>query len=70
MVPLVSLWLPILLSSILVFIVSSMIHTMLQYHKNDFKKLPGEDGVMNALRNFSYPPGDYVIPNVPQYLSH
>ena len=63
MVSLVSLWLPILLSSILVFIVSSMIHTMLQYHKNDFKKLPDEDGIMNALRNFNIPPGDYIIPS-------
>ena len=63
MVSLMSLWLPILLSAVFVFIVSSIIHMMLPYHKSDFKKLPKEDEVMDALRGFNIPEGDYFMPN-------
>lgn len=62
MVSVISLWLPILLSAIIVFVISSIIHMVLPYHRTDFSKLPDEDGVMNALRKFNIPPGDYVIP--------
>jgi len=62
MVSIVSLWLPILLSSVIVFIVSSIIHMVLGYHNNDFTGVPDEDGVMDALRPFSLPAGEYVIP--------
>lgn len=62
MVPLASLWLPILLSAVFVFVASSFIHMMLPVHKSDYKKLPSEDGVMDALRKFSIPPGDYLTP--------
>jgi hypothetical protein len=34
----------------------------LGYHAADFKKLPDEDGVMDALRKFNIPPGDYMMP--------
>jgi hypothetical protein len=62
MVPMMSLWLPILVSTVIVFIASSIIHMMLPYHKSDFRKLPGEDDVMDALRKFNLPPGDYMMP--------
>jgi hypothetical protein len=62
MVEITSLWLPILLSAVFVFIVSSIIHMMLPYHRSDFKKLPAEDEVMEALGKFDIPPGDYVMP--------
>lgn len=62
MVPLMSLWLPILLSAVFVFGVSSVIHMALPYHRNDFLKLPKEDETMGALREFSIPPGDYALP--------
>ena len=61
-VPIATLWLPILIGGILVFMVSSAIHMFLPYHKNDFWKVPGEDGVLNALRPFDIPPGDYMLP--------
>jgi hypothetical protein len=32
------------------------------YHRTDFGKLPDEDGVMDALRKFDIPPGDYLFP--------
>ncbi len=62
MVPVLSLWLPILLSAVIVFVASSVIHMFLPYHRNDVKKVPEEDGVMAALRNFNIPPGDYMMP--------
>ncbi|HLN57788.1 MAG TPA: hypothetical protein VK416_04460 [Thermoanaerobaculia bacterium] len=62
MVPVMSLWLPILLSAVIVFVASSIIHMMLPYHKNDFRKLPNEDGVMDALRRLGVPPADYCFP--------
>lgn len=62
MVTVVSLWLPILLSAVVVFVVSSIIHMVLNYHRSDFRKLPDEDAVMDALRGFEIPPGDYVVP--------
>jgi hypothetical protein len=61
---LTSLWLPILLSAVFVFIASSVIHMALQWwHKSDYGKLPEEDKVMEALRPFGLPPGDYMVPN-------
>jgi hypothetical protein len=62
MVGVMSLWLPILLSAVLVFIASSVIHMVLPYHRSDYRKLPSEDDVMDALRKFSIPPGDYLVP--------
>jgi hypothetical protein len=62
MVQIASLWLPILLSAVIVFVVSSIIHMVLGYHRTDFKKVPDEDGVMDALRKFDVPPGDYAVP--------
>ncbi len=62
MVSILALWLPILLSAVVVFILSSFIHMVLPYHKSDFKKLPSEDEVMNALGKFNIPPGDYAFP--------
>ncbi len=63
MVSLVSLWLPILLSAVIVFIASSIIHMVFAYHRTDLSKIPDEDGVMEALRPFNIPPGNYVIPH-------
>ena len=62
MVSLMSLWLPILVSSILVFVGSSVIHMVLRYHHTDYLKLPSEDETMDALRRLNIPPGDYVMP--------
>jgi hypothetical protein len=60
MIPLTDLWLPILLSAVFVFVVSSVIHMVLPYHKRDCKRLPAEDKVLDGLRGA--PPGEYMIP--------
>ena len=62
MVSLLSLWLPILLSAVFVFVVSSVLHMVLSYHRSDFGQVPAENQVMEALRKANIPPGDYVIP--------
>lgn len=63
MVPLTSLWLPILVSAVLVFVASSIIHMVLPFHRKDYRPVPSEDGVMDALRRFNIPPGDYFMPH-------
>jgi len=62
MVSLMALWLPILLSTMLVFVASSIMHMVLGYHSTDWKRFPNEVGVLEALRQFNLPPGDYAGP--------
>jgi hypothetical protein len=62
MVTLSALWLPILLSAVLVFLASSVIHMALPIHKNDLKKVPDEDAVQDAFRRMGITPGDYAVP--------
>jgi len=63
MVPVMSLWIPILVSAVFVFLVSWIIHMFLPYHRSDFGRVPAEDEVMEGLRKHNIPPGDYMIPN-------
>src|SRR5438094_7794169 len=51
MIPLTSLWFPVLLSAVIVFFASFIIHMVLGYHKSDYRKLPDEDRVTDALRS-------------------
>ena len=62
MISLTSLWLPILLSGVAVFIASSILHMLTPWHKGDFKKLPDEDRAREGLRALAIPPGDYMTP--------
>src|SRR5260221_11976541 len=62
MVSLTALWLPVLLSSVIVFIVSSIIHMTSPWHKGDYPRVPREDEVMAALRPLAIPPGGYMVP--------
>lgn len=57
-----ALWIPIVVSAVFVFVASSLFHMVLPWHKRDYPQVPNEDGVMNALRPFNIPPGDYVMP--------
>ena len=59
---LVSLWLPVVLSAVIVFVASSVIHMTPLWHKNDYPKMPREAEVLDALRPLAIPPGDYFIP--------
>ena len=62
MVPVVSLWMPILLSAVIVFFASSILHMVLPFHRSDYRTVPNEDAVMQAMRRFNIPPGDYLMP--------
>lgn len=62
MISIFTLWLPILVSAAAVFIISSIIHSVLGYHNSDFKKIKDEDQIMNDLRRLNIPPGDYMVP--------
>lgn len=55
-----SLWLPILLSAVLVFIASALAWMVLPHHRSDFAKLPDEEAARAALKGT--PPGEYVVP--------
>ena len=66
MVPLAALWLPIVLSAVIVFVASSIMHTVLQYHQTDIQKLPDEDKILAALRTAPLKRGLYTLP----YCTH
>lgn len=63
MVPVMSLWIPILLSAVLVFVASFIIHMVLPFHRTDYDKIPSEDQAMDALRGLGIPPGNYMMPH-------
>jgi hypothetical protein len=63
MVTIASLWLPILLSAVLVFVASFVLHMLVPFHRSDYRTLPNEDQVMDTLRQFAIPPGDYMAPS-------
>jgi hypothetical protein len=62
MVAVSTLWLPILVSAILVFIVSSIFWMVVRHHDSDWKGLPGEEGILDALRKARVPRGQYRFP--------
>jgi hypothetical protein len=62
MVSAMSLWLPILVSAVIVFVASSIIHMFLPFHRGDMKGLPNEADVLTGLRKANIEPGDYVFP--------
>lgn len=59
---LAALWQPILLSAVLVFITSSLVHMVIKYHASDYKPLPNEDAVRAAIRSANPAPGQYILP--------
>jgi len=62
MVTLMQLWLPIVLSAVIAFVASSVMHMVLKYHRNDYKRLPDEEKAAEALRSLGLPPGEYAFP--------
>ncbi len=61
--PFGSLWLPVIVSAVVVFVASSIIHMALKYHKADVKSLPNEDAVREALAKGNPAPGVYSTPH-------
>lgn len=63
MVDLTTLWLPIVLSAAVVFVASSVIHMVLPYHRSDYKQLPNEERILDAIRKESVTRGTYFFPH-------
>jgi hypothetical protein len=59
---LIDLWVPILVSAVAVFFVSSLVHMVLGYHKHDYAGLPNEDELLASMRSAGVAPGEYVFP--------
>ena len=60
------LWLPIVLSAVIVFVASSILHMVLPYHRTDCKQLPDEANVLTTLRGAGLTRGYYMFP----YTNH
>lgn len=63
MMSLTALWLPIVLSAVLVFIASSVIHMVLKYHNSEYRRLPNEEKLLDAMRAENIAPGFYAFPH-------
>ena len=65
MVPLTLLVIPIVLSAVVVFFASFIIHMVLGYHRTDLRKLPNEqeDQVLAAISRLNLQAGDYGVPH-------
>ena len=62
MVSLGALWLPILLSGVVVFVASSLVWMVLPHHKSDWSALPGEAAALAAMRSAGVKRGMYRFP--------
>jgi hypothetical protein len=54
------LWIPILVSAAFVWVASFLVHMVLPFHKKDWKRLPDEGKVSDALTGV--PAGNYMFP--------
>jgi len=61
-VDLADLLLPILLSAVAVFVISSVIHMALPFHKADYQPLPNEAAVLEGMRTHGVVPGHFAFP--------
>ena len=59
---LAALWLPIVLSAVLVFLVSWVLHVFVPLHKGDMRKFPDEERMVAAIREQKVGPGDVFVP--------
>jgi hypothetical protein len=69
MVMLSSLWLPIVLAAVVVFVASFLAWVVSPHHKKDWVGIPDEGGFIDALRTLNVPPGQYVFPYCPDAAS-
>lgn len=60
-----SLWLPILLTTVALFFTGFLCWAVLPNHKPDWVKLPNEDEFLNKMAELKLPPGNYMYPHAP-----
>jgi hypothetical protein len=61
--PFGSLWYQVIISAVVVFVGSSIMHMALKYHSADIKALPNDDAVRDALAKQNAAPGVYMTPH-------
>lgn len=61
-VALTNLWLPIVLSAVVLFFIGFITHMVLPLHKPDWKPLPDEEAFRSAVRGLNIPTGNYMVP--------
>lgn len=59
---LTQLWMPIVVSGVVVFILSAIAWTAMPHHKKDWRGLPDPDAVQAAMRANPPAPGQYAMP--------
>lgn len=57
-----TLWLPIIVSAVVVFVAGAAIWMAMPWHKAEWHKTPDEEAVRAALKGC--PPGMYTVPNI------
>jgi hypothetical protein len=57
-----SLWLPILVSGVALFIASWAAWMVLPHHKSEWIGLPNEEAIMRQIKGDNLPPGQYCFP--------
>lgn len=70
MVTLLSLWLPILIASALVYVVAALLNTAIPLHSKDFAKFTNEDEVMDVLRKQGVKRGQYMFPGTESHAEY
>jgi len=64
MTAIAALWLPILVSAVLVFVASSIIHMAPLWHRSELPAPPDGDRMQDALRPFGLKPGENMLPRM------
>ena len=62
MVSVTTLWLPILVSTVFVFITSNLVWMVFQLHKNDWKQLPDEEAFRQVMNTQNLETAEYSFP--------
>lgn len=62
MVALPALWMPIVVSAVLVLVALLLVHGLVGWHKSDMSAVPGEAKVMELIRGLDVRPGEYRFP--------
>lgn len=60
MLSIASLWLPILVSTVAIWVASSIVWMVLPWHRKDYRPVNNEEAARNALKGLA--PGQYHVP--------
>ena len=61
--PLGSLWLAVVVSTVVVFVLSALMHAVLKYHAKEVAAVPDEDALSHAVAKQGLAPGAYLVPH-------